>query len=400
MITLDDYEPIVGTARIRAIKNLARGLEGFRLLTVNSTREGGGVAEILQRLVPLLNEIGVETEWAVIEGTGEFFKTTKKMHNTLQGLPGEFSEEELEEYRKVNEINAGRIDFKRDMVLIHDPQPAALIAYADKSCPWVWRCHIDLSHPNRRIWRFLKDYVGMYDASVFTLNSFSQALEHPQYLICPSIDPLSDKNRDLTNEEIEDVLENFRIPKDKPLVLQVSRFDIFKDPLGVIDAFNLVRKQTPCRLILAGAPASDDPESMEVLNKVLEKVGDDGNIHIVQLDPLDKISVNALQRISDIVIQKSTREGFGLTVTEALWKRKPVVGGAAGGILVQIYDGFNGYVVHSVEGCAYWTRFLLARDDLRETLGENGHRFVRNEYLITRHLLDYLMLIRKVTGRY
>ena len=399
MSLLDSYAPIVGATTLRMIRRLASGLEGIRLLTINSTRTGGGVAEILQRLVPLLRELGIDAEWEVIEGTSQFFRFTKNLHNALQGLEEEPTPEDFEEYKAVLQINSERLNFERDVILIHDPQPVGLIAYTRKLCPWVWRCHIDLSRPQRAGWRFLEPYVEQYDASVFTLPSFARTLSHPQYIIEPTIDPLSEKNRELSEVEIDRVYNELRIPRDMPVLLQVSRFDRFKDPIGVIDAFQLVRRYTPCRLVLAGGTATDDPEGEAVYRQVKERAQGEQFIHIRELPPNADFQVNALQRGADIIIQKSLREGFGLTVTEALWKGKPVIAGAVGGILVQVYDGFDGYVVHSTEGAAYWIRFLLSRPDLRQRMGENGRKLVRRNFLITRQLLDYPMLLRAVTGR-
>jgi len=400
MTALNDYRPIVGPAALRMIRNLAADLKGTRFLTINSTRTGGGVAEILERLVPLLCELGIEAEWEVIEGTSDFFRFTKNIHNALQGREEELTEADIEEYEKVQRINASRFDFNRDLVLIHDPQPAGLIAQVPKRCPWIWRCHIDLSRPQRNAWRFLEPYVELYDASVFTLPSFAKKLTHPQYLITPTIDPLSAKNRELSKKEIDSVYEDLRIPRDMPVLLQVSRFDSFKDPLGVIDAFEMVRRYTHCCLVLAGGTATDDPEGATVYQQVRERAGGLQDVYIRELEPEADLQVNALQRGADIIIQKSLREGFGLTVTEGLWKGKPVIGGAVGGILAQIYDSFNGYVVHSTEGLAYWIRFLLSRPELRRRMGENGKKLVQQNFLITQHLRNYLMLMHAVTDRW
>ncbi len=399
MNKLADYEQVVGLAPVRKVRKLASELSGLKLVTVNSTRVGGGVAEILNRLVPLLNEVGINARWEVLEGNDAFFHLTKRLHNALQGNAISFTAEDRQTYLEVQKANADTLNLRGDVVLIHDPQPAGLIALVKSQAPWIWRCHIDLSQPAPQAWSFIKDYVESYDASVFTLSCFSRQLSHPQYLIAPSIDPFSEKNRELPAEEVEKVYEELGVPRDKPVLLQVSRFDHFKDPVGVIDAFKLVRKHCPCRLVLAGGGATDDPEGEEVLAEVRERAADLQDVHILELETEADHAVNALQRGADIVIQKSLREGFGLTVTEALWKGKPVIGGAAGGILTQVYNGYNGYVVYSVDGCAFWIRYLLSSPALRKAMGERGREFVRRNYLITRHLRDYLMLLYAVTGR-
>lgn len=399
MLRLADYEPVVGAAPIRKIRNLASKLSGFSLTTVNSTRVGGGVAEILDRLVPLLNEVGVKARWEVIEGNEPFFRLTKKLHNALQGQMLGFSEEDHEVYLQVQRENAKKLDLSGDVVLVHDPQPAGLIGELKVNQPWVWRCHIDLSQPSPQAWEFIRGYVEKYSASIFTLSQFARQLPHAQYLIAPTIDPFSEKNCDLSEEEVERVYADLGIPLDKPVLLQVSRFDRFKDPVGVIRAFQLARKHCVCSLVLAGGSASDDPEGAEVLSEVRRQAEGVEDLYILELEAEANRVVNALQRGATIVIQKSLKEGFGLTVTEALWKGKPVIGGAAGGILTQVYNGFNGYVVHSVEGCAYWVRYLLTQPELCQSLGERGREFVRRNYLITRHLRDYLILLHVVTGK-
>jgi trehalose synthase len=399
MIRLADYEPVVGVAPIRKIRNLASTLSGLSLTTVNSTRVGGGVAEILQRLVPLLSEIGIETRWEVIEGNEQFFRLTKKLHNALQGNLLGFDDDDRKVYLQVQRENAKKLDLSGDVVLIHDPQPAGLISEVDTNQPWVWRCHIDLSQPSPQAWEFIRGYVEKYTASIFTLSRFARQLPHAQYLIAPTIDPFSEKNRDLDEGEVERVYSDLGIPLDKPVLLQVSRFDRFKDPVGVIKAFQLARKHCACRLVLAGGSATDDPEGAEVLREVRRQAESVEDVHILELEAEADHIVNALQRGATIVIQKSLKEGFGLTVTEALWKGKPVIGGAAGGILTQVYNGFDGYVVHSVEGCAYWIRYLLTQPELCRALGQRGRELVRRSYLITRHLRDYLVLLHVVTGK-
>ncbi|MDI6854538.1 MAG: glycosyltransferase [Deltaproteobacteria bacterium] len=403
MITLSEYAPIVGQEVIDQLERLAEGLGPARFVHVNSTYTGGGVAEILHRAVPLLNQLGLETAWHVIEGDPFFFETTKSMHNGLQGFKVELTRKMWEHYLEVNRANARKFDWEADFVLIHDPQPAFLInELRPRAAHWIWRCHIDVSRPHLPVWRLLRDIVNQYDSSVFSMPQFAQNLPHPQYIIHPSIDPLSDKNRELTDAEIQGVLNRLGIEKDKPIIIQVSRFDSFKDPLGVIQAFRMVRRHTPCQLILAGGRATDDPEGDRILAEVQEAAAGEPDIHILMLPPDAHYEINALQRASDIIVQKSTREGFGLTVTEAMWKGKPVIGGAVGGIVIQLQDYQTGFLVHSPEGCAFRIRYLLHRPEMARRMGQLAKEFVRNHFLITRHLRDYLTLltiVRSPEGR-
>jgi trehalose synthase len=325
------------------------------------------------------------------------------MHNGLQGFKVDLTPDLWEHYLEVNRTNARKFTWKADFVLIHDPQPAYLInELRDRAQHWVWRCHVDVSRPHFPVWRLLRDIVGEYNASVFSMPQFSQNLPHPQYIIHPSIDPLSDKNRELTEEEINSVLHRLGIERDKPIIIQVSRFDSFKDPLGVIQAFRMVRRHADCQLILAGGEATDDPEGPRILAEVQEAAEGEPDIHILMLPPDAHYEINALQRAADIILQKSTREGFGLTVTEAMWKGKPVIGGAVGGIVLQLQDYQTGFLVHSPEGCAFRIRYLLHRPEMAKRMGEMAKEFARNHFLITRHLRDYLTLmtiVRSPGGR-
>ena len=391
-IKLKDYEEIVGHEVLDELSMLAERIGSRHILNINSTRMGGGVAEILARLVPMMNELGLKTRWEVMEGGPEFFEVTKSFHNALQGQLVNITQDMLDSYLICNYENAHKMNLDADMVVIHDPQPAAMVRYRKRGQSWVWRCHIDLSNPQRDLWEYLKVYVDRYDAAIFSMAKFAQQLEIPQFIITPSIDPLSDKNRDLTPEEMNRILDDLQIPRDKPIITQISRFDRFKDPLGVIAAFRLVRHHTDCRLILSGGGATDDPEGAHVLQQVKEAAEGDPDIHVLELAPESNLAINALQRASAIILQKSVKEGFGLTVTEAMWKGKPVVGGAAGGILLQVQEGFTGYIVHSVEGAAYRLRYLLSRPDLMKRLGENGREYVRRNFLITRELRDHLLM--------
>lgn len=394
---LEKYVPIVGAEVIDHLRHLAEPLRGSRVVHVNSTREGGGVAEILSWLIPFKQELGLETSWEVIEGDPEFYQCTKSFHNGLQGAPVAIPPGQLAAYEQTNRDNAERLRgllSEADFVFIHDPQPAPLFHF----CPehkgkWVWRCHIDLSRPHRAVWKYLRDWVGSYDASIWSLADFAQPLPHPLYLIAPSIDPLSQKNRDLYPGEVDAVFDRHGLDPDLPLITQVSRYDRFKDPLGVIRSYQLAREYTPLQLVLAGGGAADDPEGEEVLREVREAAGDDPNIHILLLPADSHREINALQRASTIVLQKSTREGFGLTVTEALWKGKPVIGGNTGGIRLQVINHQTGFLVSTPEGAALRIRYLLRNRDHLAEMGERGRALVLDNFLVTRHLREYLTLM-------
>ena len=392
-ITLDSYREVAPKGTVDLLYKLAKRLEGRSVLHINSTRVGGGVAEILHRFIPLFNELGIKADWNVISGSPLFYKTTKSFHNALQGQRVRISQEMYNEFKKTNRENAKNSSFDYDVVVIHDPQPAGFITRKRKGSKWLWRCHIDISRPDRKVWYYLKDYVSRYDGAIFSLPSFAQKLSIPQYLIYPSIDPLSDKNRDLSEEEIRAVLEKYAIPIDRPFILQVSRFDQFKDPLGVIEAYKIVKKYNDCCLVLAGGGATDDPEGEQVLSEVQKAASHDKDIFIVDLPPDSNLEINALQRSATVILQKSTKEGFGLTVAEAMWKGKPVIGGAVGGITVQVISGETGFTVHSIEGCAYRIRYLLNNPSDSSQMGTKAKEYARRNFLITRHLSDYLALM-------
>ena len=394
MVSLNDYAPIVGLEVIGQLQRLAEVVARRRFVHINSTHTGGGVAEILNQAVPLLNQLGIETHWEVIQGDPFFFEITKAMHNALQGYKVLFTEAMFNHYREVNLENARRFTWESDYVLLHDPQPAYMITeLRPRAKYWIWRCHIDVSRPNLQVWRFLREVVSQYDASVFSMSQFAQNLPHPQYLIRPSIDPLSEKNRDLTPKEIQEVLDRLGIERDRPIVLQVSRFDSFKDPVGVIQAFRMVRRHAPCKLVLVGGEAIDDPEGPRIFAEVQEAARGESDIQILLLPSDAHYEVNALQRAADVIVQKSTREGFGLTVTEAMWKGKAVIGGAVGGIVLQLQDYNTGFRVHSPEGCAFRIRYLLHRPEMAKRMGQLAREFVRNHFLITRNIRDYLTLM-------
>lgn len=389
MARLDEYAPIVGPAIIDDLRLLSERLTGTIVQNVNSTAVGGGVAEILSRMVPLLRELGIDARWDVIKGGAQFFAVTKKLHNALHGRAEELTERDWAIFLETSAENARAVETYGDIVFVHDPQPIALVEKRAGN-RWLWRCHIDVSNPSEPAWRFLEPYIDRFDAGIFSAPSFSRPLPIRQYLIAPSIDPLSDKNRDLLPEEVNAVFEKYGVPRDKPVVTQISRFDRLKDPLGVIAAYRLVKRSTDCRLVLAGGGASDDPEGVEVLNEVRERAAGDSDIHVLLMAQND-LDVNALQRGSDVIVQKSIREGFGLTVTEALWKGKPVVASNVGGIALQVSHKYSGLLCHSIEGAAFSIKQLLNAPDYARRLGENGREHVRNNFLLTRHLRDYLL---------
>jgi trehalose synthase len=376
----------------------------MRVVHVNSTKAGGGVAEILAKLVPLKGELGLDASWEVITGDAGFFATTKSFHNALQGARVDIDESRLRAYEEVNRRNAADLAATletADMVFVHDPQPAPLASYTpNRKGPWIWRCHIDVSGPHRPVWRYLREFVVEYDASIFSLAAFAQPLPHTQYLIPPSIDPLSEKNAPLDEGEVRGVFESFGIDPEREVALQVSRFDRFKDPVGVIEAYRLAKTFSPgLQLVLAGGTADDDPEGATVLDEVRTARGGDPDIHILLLPPDSHRTINALQRAADVVIQKSTREGFGLTVAEAMWKGKPVIGGNVGGIRLQIVDGHTGFLVSTSEGAALRIRHLLHHRDELRGMGEKAREHVRENFLLTRHLREYLTVMVSLANR-
>lgn len=393
MSKLIEYESVVGRSVLDELRILADKFGGRTVQNINSTAVGGGVAEILNRLIPLLNELGVRARWDVIKGGYQFFWVTKKIHNALHGAKVRITPEMWDIFHETNEMNLKQMQCNADIVFVHDPQPIGLINQRDKyNNKWIWRCHVDVSEPNEKVWEFLHKFIVKYDAAVFSSPQFSPILPIRQFMVPPSIDPLSDKNRDLSQETIEEILTRFGIKNDKPIITQISRFDYLKDPVGVVEAFQMVKKYNDCQLILAGGTATDDPESDKVLTEIREKAGDDPDIHILEIPSGSDIEINALQRASTIIVQKSIREGFGLTVSEALWKGKPVVASAVGGIPLQIAHKFNGLLCHSIEGAALAIKQLLNNPEFARKLGENGQEHVRQHYLLTRHLKDYLLL--------
>jgi len=395
---LDAYAQVAGEGAVRQLQRLADRLRGKRVLHVNSTRVGGGVAEILAKMVPLMQELGLSVEWEVMAGQSDFYQCTKSFHNALQGEPVDIPPRLYRAYEETNAENAARLRpllEQADFVFIHDPQPAMLLELCpDRRGKWIWRCHIDLSRPFRPVWKYLETHVSGYDASIFSLAAFARSLPHTQYLIPPSIDPLSDKNVELEPGEVQAVRSEFALSPDRPMIVQVSRYDRFKDPLGVIRAYRLARKSIPAlQLVLAGGGATDDPEGEAVLAEVKNAAEGDPDIHVLLLPPDAHRTINALQRAADIVVQKSVKEGFGLTVAEGLWKGKPVIGGNVGGIRLQVINHHTGFLVDTPEGAALRIRTLLQDRGRLKEMGEKAREYVRENFLLTRHLRDYLAVM-------
>lgn len=388
---INNYSGISPKGDLVLLKLLGEKLKGKSFLHVNSTKEGGGVAEILHRMVPIMADLGIDVHWETIQGDDFFFDITKRIHNALQGNQETITKRMWEHHFEVNRKNAEKMTPDADMVLVHDPQPAPLIRFK-KSGWWVWRCHIDVSNPAKNISTRLFRYCGKFDAAVFSVARFAKPIGIDEFIIPPSIDPLSKKNVELSSQEVRDIVGQFNIPPDRPIILQVSRFDRFKDPIGVIEAFRMVRKYNDCVLVLVGSPATDDPEGDIVLQEVREHAASDKNIHVLLLPPFSDLQINAFQRAATVVLQKSLKEGFGLTVSEAMWKGKPVIGGAVGGIPLQIIHGVTGFLVHSVEGTAFRIRQFLNNPEMVRRMGERGKEHVRKHFLITRQTRDYLSL--------
>lgn len=390
---LSAYRDVAPPGQTDLLYKLSKQVRGKRMLHVTSTRREGAVAEILQSLIPLLLDLGIQARWELLKGTEAFYEATQRLQEGLLGQDVKLQDSLLEAFVESTHAQAGSLDLEADVVMTHDPHPLALIEEAPSDSRWIWRCHLDMSRPQRKVWSFLRPYVVKYDAAVFSLPQFTQPLPLPQFLIQPSIDPLSDKNRDLAPEELDQLMAKLRVPRDKPILLQVSRFNRFKDPLGVVAAYRLVKTHHDCRLVIAGADPTGDPEGQAVLAEVRDLAGQDEDVHILQLDPDSDLELNALQRCAAIIIQKSIREGFGLAVAEGMWKGKPVIGGETGGITLQVVYGQTGYTVNTVEGTAFYARYLLNNPAIAEEFGRRGRERARQHFLITRHLGDYLALL-------
>lgn len=385
---VEDYEQFVGAETIERIREKAKPLQDLHVANVNSTYYGGGVSQLLSSLTLLMNSLGIKTGWRVVHGPPDFFSVTKKIHNALQGGEINLTDRKMQLYEQVVYENSIRNHLDHDVVIIHDPQPLPMINHYRRRGPWIWRCHVDLSRPNEELWNYLVPFVEKYDAVILSSKDYAQKLATPQLFFMPAIDPLSIVNRELSQEEIDERLNHYNIPTDLPLVVQISRFDRWKDPEGVIQAFKLARKEVDCTLVLLGNVATDDPEGEDVYRSLLGSREE----RIIILTCQDGALVNALQRRAAVVLQKSIREGFGLTVAEAMWKGTPVIGGDVGGIRYQIDNGVNGFLVSSVEEAAERIVQLIKDRELRERLGEKAKETVRQRFLLTRYLEQYLDL--------
>jgi trehalose synthase len=389
IIQVGDYKQYVGVETIERIRKKAEPLKDLHVVNVNSTYYGGGVSQLLSSETLLMNSLGIKTGWRAIHGPPDFFSVTKKIHNGLQGGKINLNDRKRQLYEQVVYENAIRNHLDHDVVVIHDPQPLPMINHYRKDCPWIWRCHIDLSHPNQKLWEYLVPFIEEYDAVILSSRDYKQKLKTPQLFFMPAIDPFTITNRELNQREIEERLGHYHIPTDLPLVVQISRFDRWKDPQGVIQAFRLARKEVECTLVLLGNVATDDPEGEEVYKSLLDSQEE----RIIILSHQDGALVNALQRRAAVVLQKSIREGFGLTVAEAMWKGTPVIGGNVGGIRYQIEDGVSGFLVSSVEQAATRIVQLIKDKELREQLGQKAKETVRQKFLLTRYLEQYLDLL-------
>lgn len=393
MVHINDYIAIVGNEIIESLYIIAEKLKGFKIQNINSTAVGGGVAEILSRMIPLLKQLNVEAKWDVIKGDEKFFAITKSFHNALHGVNEDFTQEDFNYFIEVNRRNSEDISFDSDLVFVHDPQPICLIEKKKEiGKKWAWRCHIDFTKPQKDVMTFLEKYIEQYDCSVFSAPAFARKLKIPQVLISPSIDPLSEKNRELSEDIINKITDKFNLDRKRPIVSQISRFDYLKDPIGVIEVYKKVKKYIDCQLVLAGGGAVDDPEGIKVLNEVKSASLGDEDIHIIFLPPSSDIEINALQRASTVILQKSLKEGFGLTVAEALWKGKPVIAGAVGGIPLQIKHQYSGILTYTIDGTAFYLKQLLSEPTYAKQLGFNGKNHIKENFLITRHLRDYMLL--------
>jgi trehalose synthase len=396
---LDDYANIVGSSIIDDLRYLAHPLRHTSVKMINATSVGGGAAEMLNRLIPLLNELEVATRWDVITAGNDFHEVTRAFRNALEGGDLTLTRRHVDVFMMYNEENRRRMEFSEDVFVVHDAEPLGLIRSRDpQHGRWIWRCHVDLSHPNHEVWGLMRPLVEQYDAAVFSSPAFSRLLAIPEYLFYASIDPLSEKNKEVEESYVQQVCDDFGIDRKRPIIAQISRFDRLKDPVGVIEAYKLAKKYVDCQLVLAGGGATEDAEASVVLQEVMEAAGEDPDIIILNLPPWSALEINALQRASNIIIQKSLREGFGLTVTEALWKSKPVIASAVGGVPIQIVHKLTGLLVHSIEGCAYQIRYLLTHPEFAAQLGRHGHEHVKENFLLTSNAKRWLLLFQLMLG--
>jgi len=386
---IEDYEQFIGAENVTRIREKARELKGLRVVNFNSTYYGGGVAEMISSVTLLMNSLGLRTEWRVIQGTPDFFSITKKMHNALQGGEIDLSTIKKEIFEQVIYENSVRNFLEHDFVIVHDPQPLPLIEHYERKYPWIWRCHIDLSRPKAEIWEYLRCWIGKYDAVIMSCPEYRQDLRSPQYVFMPAVNPFTIKNRELSDDEIDERLAHYNIPTDLPLVVQISRFDPWKDPQGVVEAFRIARKEIDARLVLLGNFATDDPEGEEIYQSLCA-CREDRILILTSGD--DTALVNALQKRATVVLQKSLREGFGLTVAEAMWKGTPVIGGDVGGIRYQIENNVNGFLVSSIEQAAERIVRFVKDKRARDAMGKKARETVREKFLLTRYVEQYLDL--------
>jgi trehalose synthase len=396
---LASYKKIVGRSEIDKVQAEAEKLSGKHILCINSTYQGGGVAEILNSLVPLFDQVGVDFGWRILHGAPDFFTITKKFHNALQGSKINLSQRKKEIYCQTNKRFSTFTHIDHDLVIIHDPQPLPLISFYEKKQPWIFRCHIDISEPNKEVLNYLKGFIQKYDRFVVSLPEYKKDdLNIPQTVIHPAIDPVTVKNKPVSESKISKFLEKFGIDRKKPIISQVSRFDPWKDPIGVVKVFERVKKRMDCQLVLLGQFATDDPEGQKVLHALEKKVNKSPFKEDIKLLIVDNaFLVNCLQRASSVVIQKSLKEGFGLTVSEALYKGTPVVASKVGGIPTQVIDGVNGFLHNPTDYNGFSNSIIKILNDekLRDKMGKAGQEHVKKNFLITRLMLDWLILLNR-----
>jgi len=396
---LDNYRELIGDEKVEELYDLAAPLDKKEIVHVNTSLYEGGIAMILSSLIPLMNELGISTEWHQVKGKSDFFVTTKMIQNALQGADIELSDRRKKVYLEVNEENAIFTHFEyHDCVIIHDSQPLPLISYFKKKQPWIWRWHLDLSRRNQAAWNYLLQFILKYDHLILSHSQDLQKVQMPQSVIMPAIDPYSYVNQELKKSDIEDTLKKYEIEHDKPIIAQISRFDRWKDPLGVVDVFKKVKEKVDCKLILLGNIVQSDEEGHEIYEELITNVREIPDVQVLTIQ--SNFLVNALQREADVIIQKSIREGFGLTVSETMWKETPIVASNVGGIPYQIIDGKTGYLVNNIEECANRVVKLLKNPKLAQEMGKNGKEYVRKQFLITRQLEDYVKLLRLVLLHY
>jgi trehalose synthase len=391
---LKEYEEIVGASVVDDLRALAGWARSRRCQHINSTSVGGDVAAILSRLVPLMRELGVETTWDVIKGDEHFLAATRALSQALEGGMDVFTEAMRDCYRAAMETNLKELQFGGDVIFIHDPQPAGLIVKKNEiGRRWVWRSHLDLSAPDEGAWEFFAPFLEGFDASIFSMPDFARSSSLPQFVIPPSIDPLGERNRELEPGQVREIMEQHGIDPARPVVMQVARFDRLRDPIGVLAVYRLIKPRHDCQLVILGDGAVYDQNSLHLLSEVQSQAENDSDVHVLALPPFSDLDINGLVRGATVVVHKPIREGFGLAVSEAMWKRKPVVGSAVGGVKRQIVNGHTGFLVHSAEEAALRVSQLLADADMRTTMGENGREYVRHNFLVTRQLEDYLLLM-------